>query len=41
MEDKPKVIQKGTVGWNPFNVFNRNYRGAPIYESDNFGDSFR
>lgn len=41
IDDKPKVVQKGTVGWNPFNVFNRNYRGAPIYESENFGDSFR
>lgn len=41
IEDKPKVVQKGKVGWNPFNVFNRNYRGAPIYESENFGDSFR
>lgn len=41
IEDEPKVIKKGTVSWNPFNVFNRNYRGAPIYESENFGDSFR
>ena len=37
----PRANLVGTVSWNPFNVFNRNYRGTNIYESENFGDSFR
>lgn len=39
--DTHKATLVGKVRFNPFNAFNRNYRGTNIYESAEFGDAFR
>lgn len=40
-DENTKADLVGKVRFNPFNAFNRNYRGTNIYESADFGDAFR